>query len=48
MSDRLGDALMTAGPMVLATIKHGDTARLIRLQSLASPLRALQGPWSRI
>jgi type VI secretion system protein ImpC len=47
MTDRLANALMDAGPMVLATIKHGDTARLVRFHSLASPLRALQGPWVR-
>lgn len=46
MSDRAADALMGAGPMVLASVKHGDTARLVRFQSLASPPRALQGPWS--
>jgi type VI secretion system protein ImpC len=48
MTDRLAGALMDAGPMVLATIKHGDTARLVRFHSLAAPLRALQGPWSRV
>ena len=48
MTDRLANALMDAGPMVLATIKHGDTARLVRFHSLAAPLRALQGPWSRL
>lgn len=47
MSDRLADAIMEAGPMVLATIRHGDRARLVRFQSIASPLRALQGPWTR-
>ncbi len=48
MTDRLAEALLEAGPMVLATIRHGDTARLVRFQSLASPPRALQGPWSRV
>lgn len=47
MSDRLAGMLMEAGIMVLATIRHGDTARLVRFQSAASPLRALQGPWTR-
>lgn len=48
MSDRLAEALLDAGPMVLATVKHGETARLVRFQSLAAPPRALQGPWSRM
>jgi type VI secretion system protein ImpC len=48
MSDRIAGELMDAGLMALATIKHGDTVRLVRFQSIASPLTALQGPWSRV
>lgn len=47
MSDELAEALMEAGFMVLASVKHGDTARLVRFQSVATPLKALRGPWSR-
>lgn len=47
MTDRLAETILEAGPMVLATIRHGDTARLVRFQSVAAPPRALQGPWNR-
>jgi type VI secretion system protein ImpC len=47
MTDRLAGQLLDCGLMPLASIRHGDTARLVRFQSIASPLTALRGPWDR-
>jgi type VI secretion system protein ImpC len=48
ISDRMAESILDAGPMVLAPMRYGDTARLLRFQSIASPPRALEGPWSRL
>jgi type VI secretion system protein ImpC len=46
ITDELMEPILEAGPMVLAAVGHGDTARLTRFQSIASPARPLHGPWS--
>jgi type VI secretion system protein ImpC len=46
--DELVEPILDAGPMVLAAVGQGDTVRLARFQSIASPARPLQGPWSRL
>lgn len=46
MTDTLAEFILDAGPMPLATIRHGDTARVVRFQSLTSPAAPLRGPWS--
>lgn len=47
MTDRLAGQLLDCGLMPFASIRHGDTARLVRFQSIASPLTALRGGWDR-
>ena len=44
MSERDADALMAAGFMPLASMKHQDAAMIVRFQSIASPATAL-GPF---
>jgi len=46
LNDRAVDAILDAGIMPLATLKDTDTARLVRFQSLASPLAPLAGRWN--
>lgn len=48
ITDDLVESMLDAGPMVLTATGYGDTARLVRFQSIASPARPLQGPWSRV
>ncbi|MEJ2204148.1 MAG: type VI secretion system contractile sheath large subunit [Gemmatimonadota bacterium] len=48
ISDQVAESVLDAGPMALVPIRHGDVARLLRFQSIASPPQALDGPWSRI
>lgn len=48
VTDELAVAALQAGPMVLSPVGHGDGARLVRVQSIASPAAALEGPWSQL
>lgn len=47
MSERAAERLLELGITPLATIKDTDTARLVRLQSIASPVKQLAGAWNR-
>ncbi len=46
LSEKAAEAILDAGIMPLATLKDTDTARLVRFQSLAEPLRPLAGRWN--
>lgn len=43
--ERSGEAIQQAGLMALASYKNKNAVRLLRIQSLASPARALAGAW---
>lgn len=48
MTDRLASAMLDEGVMPLASIKHSDSAQIVRFQSIAGrtgEARALAGPW---
>lgn len=45
MTERAAARLMERGLMPLASLKGSDAARLVRFQSVASPLAALAGRW---
>lgn len=45
LTDKAVDAILDRGIMPLVTIKGGDSARLVRFQSLALPPTGLQGRW---
>lgn len=45
LTDRALDMLMEKGVMALVSFKNQDRARLVRLQSIASPPTALGGRW---
>lgn len=48
MTDRLASAMLDQGVMPLASIKHSDSAQIVRFQSIAGQpgeARALAGPW---
>jgi type VI secretion system protein ImpC len=44
--DRAAEAILGAGLMPLLSYKGRNAVRLMRFQSIASPARALSGPWS--
>lgn len=46
MPEAAVDAALERGIMPLAGYRNQDRARLVRLQSMASPLTALRGPWA--
>ena len=46
MSEGAADALCRGGVMPLMSYRNRNTARLLRWQSIADPVRALQGVWS--
>jgi type VI secretion system protein ImpC len=46
MTERLADRFLTRGIMPLASVKHSDSVRLIRLQSIANPAARLRARWS--
>lgn len=46
MSERVAARLMDHGLMPLASMKDRDAVRLVRFQSIASPLAALAGGWA--
>jgi type VI secretion system protein ImpC len=46
LSVRAADALMDRGFMPLAPLKDSDRVRLVRIQSTAHPIAALQGRWA--
>lgn len=46
LSVRAANALMDRGFMALAPLKESDRVRLVRLQSVANPISALQGRWA--
>jgi type VI secretion system protein ImpC len=46
MTERTADRFLSRGIMPLASVKHSDSVRLIRLQSMAKPAARLRGRWS--
>ena len=46
MTERTADRFLSRGIMPLASIKHSDSVRLIRLQSIANPAARLRARWS--
>jgi type VI secretion system protein ImpC len=46
MTERTADRFLSRGIMPLASIKHSDAVRLIRLQSIANPAARLRARWS--
>lgn len=46
MPEAAAEAALERGIMPLAGFRNQDRARLVRVQSIASPLAALRGPWS--
>ncbi len=46
MPERSAEAILGLGIMPLVSFRNQDMARLLRFQSIASPLTALAGPWS--
>ena len=46
LTELAGARLLERGIMPLATMKDSDTVRILRLQSVAEPLRALAGRWA--
>jgi type VI secretion system protein ImpC len=47
MTERTADRFLSRGIMPLASIKHSDSVRLIRLQSIARPTARLRARWSQ-
>jgi len=45
LGDRAGEAILEAGPMPLLSYKNRNAVRVMRFQSIATPARALHGPW---
>jgi type VI secretion system protein ImpC len=46
LADRAAEAILSAGLMPLLSRQGRNAVRLMRFQSIASPARALSGPWS--
>lgn len=46
MSETAGEAVLLNGPMALLSYRNRNAARLLRWQSIAEPLQALQGAWA--
>jgi len=46
MTERTADRFLSRGIMPLASVKHSDAVRLIRLQSIANPAARLRARWS--
>jgi type VI secretion system protein ImpC len=47
MTERVAHGLLERGVMPIASLKESDSIRVIRFQSIASPLAPLAGRWSR-
>jgi type VI secretion system protein ImpC len=47
LSESSAEVLLDRGFMPLATMKGTDRVRLVRFQSVAKPLKAIAGPWSK-
>jgi type VI secretion system protein ImpC len=47
MTTHTADRIMESGFMPLASMKGQDEVRLVRFQSIAHPLKALAGRWTR-
>jgi type VI secretion system protein ImpC len=45
LTDRAAERLLAMGVMPLAAVRDSDTARVVRFQSIADPLRPLAGRW---
>ncbi len=45
LPERSAEAILKLGIMPIVSFRNRDMARLLRFQSIASPLRALSGPW---
>lgn len=45
LSERSAEAILQCGLMPVVSFRNRDLARLIRFQSIADPLSALEGPW---
>jgi type VI secretion system protein ImpC len=46
MTERAADRFLSRGIMPLASLKHSDAVRLVRLQSIAQPAARLRARWS--
>lgn len=46
LTDRDAELILDEGLMPLASIKHSDSVRLVRFQSIADPLGRLEGRWA--
>lgn len=46
LPERSAEAILNKGLMPIVSFRNRDMARLLRFQSVASPLRSLAGPWN--